>query len=51
MEKVQGFVDEPTPEVLEQLKKAELLEAARILEIPVGSSVRKADIKDLIRRC
>ena len=45
---VQSFVDEPTQEGFNNLRKAELVEVARILEIPIKTSDRKADIKGTI---
>ncbi|XP_071483344.1 uncharacterized protein [Diadema antillarum] len=45
---VQSFVDEPTQEGFNNLRKAELVEVAQILEIPIKTSDRKAEIKDTI---
>ncbi|XP_072178543.1 uncharacterized protein [Diadema setosum] len=45
---VQSFVDEPTQEGFNDMRKAELVEVARILEIPIKTSDRKAEIKDTI---
>ncbi|XP_041467467.1 uncharacterized protein LOC121417796 [Lytechinus variegatus] len=47
-DRVQSFVDGPTPELLGQLTKAELVEAARLLDISVRPSLRKDEIKDRI---
>ena len=47
---MQCFVNRPTQAVFDELKKADLLQAARILEIPVISTSRKADIKNVISR-
>ena len=48
--KVQSFIDEPTQEGLNELRKAELMEVARLLEVPIRSSDRKVDIKDTINQ-
>ena len=45
---VQSFVNEPTQEGFNDLKKAELVEVARLLEIPIKATDRKAVIKDTI---
>ncbi|XP_072175608.1 uncharacterized protein [Diadema setosum] len=45
---VQSFVDEPTQEGFNNLRKAELVEVAQILEIPIKTSDRKTEIKDTI---
>ncbi|XP_041461220.1 uncharacterized protein LOC121412474 [Lytechinus variegatus] len=49
-DRVQSFVDGPTPELLGQLTKAELVEAARLLDISVRPSLRKDEVMDCIRQ-
>ena len=44
----QSFVDEPTQEGFDTLRKADLKEVARLLEIPINASDRKAEIKETI---
>ena len=48
--KVQSFIDEPTQEGLNELRKAELMEVARLLEVPIRSSDRKGEIKDTMKQ-
>ena len=47
---VQGFVDEPTREKLNGLKKSEIMEVAKLLEIPVKASSRKDEIRETVTK-
>ena len=45
---MQSFVDEPTQEGINDLRKAELVEVAKLLEIPIKVFDKKAQIKETI---
>ena len=45
-----AFIDEPTQEGLNELRRAELMEVARLLEVPIRFSDRKAESKDTINQ-
>ena len=47
---MQIFIDEPTQEGLNELRKAELMEVARLLEVHIRSSDRKGEIKDTMKQ-
>ena len=47
---MQSFIDEPTQEGLNELRKAELMQVARLLEVPIRSSDRKGEIKDTMKQ-